>query len=189
MELGERQEKNALPLRELAVFLIFGGLAALTNLFVGWQLYGKGWFPALPYWCATAIAATCGLLVNFGLNYAFNFKFRGRTALQQFSTFCVVALVGVADAFASAALASAAFSFAVLSAFAVQAVSGATAGHSIGTALAGLIVAVGGYFASDRMGGIPYFFASPFVLIYLYMMLPHEEHGHEESHAEAHATS
>jgi len=96
MELGERQEKNALPLRELAVFLIFGGLAALTNLFVGWQLYGKGWFPALPYWCATAIAATCGLLVNFGLNYAFNFKFRGRTALQQFSTFCVVALVGVA---------------------------------------------------------------------------------------------
>jgi len=25
--------------------------------------------------------------------------------------------------------------------------------------------------------------------VYLYMMLPHEEHGHEESHAEAHATS
>jgi F-type H+-transporting ATPase subunit a len=24
--------------------------------------------------------------------------------------------------------------------------------------------------------------------VYLYMMLPHEEHGHEESHAEAHAT-
>ena len=24
--------------------------------------------------------------------------------------------------------------------------------------------------------------------VYLYMMLPHEEHGHEESNAEAHAT-
>jgi len=61
--------------------------------------------------------------------------------------------------------------FAVLSSFAVQAVSGATPVHAIGTALTGLIVAVGGYFASGSLGGIPYFFASPFVLIYLYMML------------------
>jgi putative flippase GtrA len=95
MELGERVEKTALPAKELAIFLLFGGLAALTNLLVGWQLYGKGLFPALPYWCATGMAATSGLLVNFGLNYAFNFKFRGRSAFQQFSTFCVVALVGV----------------------------------------------------------------------------------------------
>ena len=96
MGLGERQAKRALLVRELAAFLLFGGLAALTNLLVGWQLYGRGLFPALPYWCATAIAATCGLVVNFGLNYAFNFKFRGRSALRQFSTFCVVALIGVA---------------------------------------------------------------------------------------------
>lgn len=96
MRLVERQERSALPVRELAVFLLFGGLAALTNLLVGWQLYGRGLFPALPYWCATAIAATSGLLVNFGLNYAFNFTFRGRSAFQQFSTFCVVALIGVA---------------------------------------------------------------------------------------------
>jgi putative flippase GtrA len=96
MELGERRKKDALLAKELAVFLLFGGLAALTNLLIGWQLYGKGLFPALPYWCATAIAATGGLLVNFGLNYAFNFKFRGRSALRQFSTFTIVALVGVA---------------------------------------------------------------------------------------------
>lgn len=96
MELGERLEKNAFPAKEMAVFLLFGGLAALTNLLVGWQLYGKGQFTALPYWCATAIAATSGLLVNFGLNYVFNFKFRDRSLFQQFSTFCVVALVGVA---------------------------------------------------------------------------------------------
>ena len=44
--------------------------------------------------------------------------------------------------------------FAVLSSFAVQAVSGATPVHAIGTALGALIVAVGGYFASGSMGGI-----------------------------------
>jgi putative flippase GtrA len=96
MELGEREGRAALSARQLAVFLLFGGLAAAANLVVGWQLYGRELFPALPYWCATAIAATSGLFVNFGLNYFFNFKFRGRSALQQFSTFCIVALVGVA---------------------------------------------------------------------------------------------
>jgi len=96
MELGERRGKSALFVKELAIFLLFGGLAALTNLLVGWQLYGRGLFPALPYWCATALAATSGLFVNFGLNYAFNFKFRGRSALQQFVTFAVVSLAGVA---------------------------------------------------------------------------------------------
>jgi putative flippase GtrA len=82
--------------KELGIFLLFGGLAALANLLTGWQLYGKGLFPDLPYWCATAIAAACGLLVNFGLNYSFNFRFRDRSAFQQFSTFCIVSLVGVA---------------------------------------------------------------------------------------------
>jgi putative flippase GtrA len=96
MALGERDAHAAPAARQLAVFLLFGGLAAAANLVVGWQLYGRGLFPALPYWCATAIAATSGLFVNFGLNYFFNFKFRGRSALQQFSTFCIVALVGVA---------------------------------------------------------------------------------------------
>jgi len=96
MSLDERGGNFSPRAKELGVFLVFGGLAALANLLVGWQLYGTGLFPMLPYWCATAIAGTCGLLVNFGLNYAFNFKFRDRSAFQQFSTFCVVSLVGVA---------------------------------------------------------------------------------------------
>lgn len=96
MRLGARERKESSHAKELAIFLLFGGMAALANLLVGWQLYGRGLFPALPYWCATGIAAASGLLVNFGLNYAFNFKFRDRSAFEQFSTFCVVALVGVA---------------------------------------------------------------------------------------------
>lgn len=94
MGRGERGGKSRAI--ELATFLVFGGLAALANLLVGWQLYGKGYFPALPYWCATAIAAASGLLVNFTLNYTFNFQFRDRSAFDQFATFCVVALVGIA---------------------------------------------------------------------------------------------
>lgn len=91
-----RRGTICLHARELAVFLVFGGLAALANLLLGFQLYGTGRFPTLPYWCATAIAASFGLLVNFALNYGFNFKFRGRSVFQQFSTFCIVSLVGVA---------------------------------------------------------------------------------------------
>lgn len=96
MGQGPRERTKTSHVKELAMFLLFGGVAALVNLLVGWQLYGEGRFPALPYWCATAIAAASGLLVNFGLNYLFNFKFRGRPAFQQFATFCVVALIGVA---------------------------------------------------------------------------------------------
>jgi putative flippase GtrA len=96
MSFGRRGGNISPRAKELGVFLFFGGLAALANLLVGWQLYGRGFFPALPYWCATAIAAACGLLVNFSLNYSLNFKFRERSALRQFSTFCVVSLVGVA---------------------------------------------------------------------------------------------
>lgn len=95
MSLGQRSGRWPLRARELAAFLVFGGVAALANLFLGWQLYGKGLFPALPYWCATAIAAAGGLVVNFGLNYSFNFKFRDRSAFRQFSTFCLVSLVGI----------------------------------------------------------------------------------------------
>lgn len=96
MSFGGRGGSISPRAKELAVFLFFGGVAALANLLVGWQLYGREFFPGLPYWCATAVAATCGLLVNFGLNYCFNFKFRDRSAFRQFLSFCAVSLIGVA---------------------------------------------------------------------------------------------
>jgi hypothetical protein len=43
-----------------------------------------------------AIGSACGLLVNFGLNYTFNFSFQGRSAGAQLRTFIVVAVGGVA---------------------------------------------------------------------------------------------
>ena len=82
--------------RDFLFFLLFGGLAALTNLVVGATLYSVPTFAhVVPYWLAVAIGASAGLFVNFTLNYRFNFRFRGRSALAQFKTFCVVAGVGI----------------------------------------------------------------------------------------------
>ncbi len=82
--------------RDFLFFLAFGGLAAMTNLAVGALLYGVPAFARLlPYWLAVAIGASAGLFVNFFLNYGFNFRFRGRSAVAQFKTFCVVAGVGI----------------------------------------------------------------------------------------------
>jgi putative flippase GtrA len=78
---------------EFAYFLIFGGLAALTNLAIGAVLYAP---PALmPYWIAVFTGASTGLVVNFALNYRFNFRFRGRSMIAQFRTFCLVSGTGV----------------------------------------------------------------------------------------------
>jgi putative flippase GtrA len=80
---------------DLAIFLLFGGAAAVVNLATGWTLYGAGLMPALPSWFATGAAASAGLIVNFGLNYSFNFRFRARSAIDQFRTFCFVAGLGI----------------------------------------------------------------------------------------------
>ena len=80
---------------DLVRFGAFGGAAAVANLLTGWLLYGTRLLPGLPYWSATAAAAAIGLLVNFALNYSFNFTFRERPALHQFQTFCVIAGLGI----------------------------------------------------------------------------------------------
>src|SRR5262245_43347973 len=49
----------------------------------------------VPYWLAVTLAASSGLLVNFSLNYRFNFRYRGRPAVAQLSTFCIVAGLGI----------------------------------------------------------------------------------------------
>jgi putative flippase GtrA len=83
--------------RRFATFIVFGGLAALVNIGVGKTLYSvPGIAAVVPYWLAVAVGAASGLLVNFGLNYAFNFRFQGRSAGAQLRTFIVVAIGGVA---------------------------------------------------------------------------------------------
>lgn len=74
-------------------FVLFGGTAAVVNLACGLGLY-DGEVAPIPYWSAVTLAALAGLIVNFCLNYYFNFSYRGRSALGQLSTFCVIAGVG-----------------------------------------------------------------------------------------------
>lgn len=82
--------------RRFATFLVFGGLAAVVNLAVGRTLYTVPSFATqMPYWMAVVIGSASGLLVNFTLNYAFNFRYQGRSAVAQLRTFVVVALGGV----------------------------------------------------------------------------------------------
>jgi putative flippase GtrA len=81
--------------RDLANYLVFGGIAAAANLMTGWLLYQEFTALALPYWLATSIGAACGLLVNFALNHAY-FGFSERSALRQFATFVIVSGIGVA---------------------------------------------------------------------------------------------
>lgn len=76
---------------EFLRFLVFGGLAALTNLGIGYILYSND---LLPYFFAVFFGSASGLLVNFLCNYYFNFRYRGRTLIHQFSTFFIVAGVG-----------------------------------------------------------------------------------------------
>lgn len=79
---------------ELPKFLLFGAISACATLAACWALYG--WpILALPYWAATGIGAAVGMLMNFYLNYSFNFRFRGRSALQQLRSFFLVSGGGV----------------------------------------------------------------------------------------------
>jgi putative flippase GtrA len=80
--------------RQFVMFILFGGSAAVVNLASGIMLYGRT-DNLLPYWAAVTVAAMTGLLVNFFLNYFFNFRYRGRSAVRQLGTFCAVAFVGI----------------------------------------------------------------------------------------------
>lgn len=82
--------------RRFATFVIFGGLAAMVNIIVGKTLYSVPAIAAVvPYWLAVALGAASGMLVNFGLNYTFNFRFQGRSAGAQLRTFALVSVGGI----------------------------------------------------------------------------------------------
>lgn len=77
--------------RQFLTYLVFGGIAAIVNLLCGYLLYT---YTSLPYIGAVFCAASSGLLINFLLNYFFNFIYRGRPMLNQLATFTCIAMVG-----------------------------------------------------------------------------------------------
>ena len=121
--------------RQFLTFLFFGGTAALVNLACGKALYRDGLHTLLPYWLAVIVAASAGLLVNFSLNYYFNFRYRGRSAVAQLRTFCVVAIVGILLTSLISVAIKAAFSGPTLTIVGLGTVSTAFASHFISVGL------------------------------------------------------
>lgn len=66
---------------------------------------------------------------------------------------------------------AAAVYFALLAAIAIQTVAGAAFMQAAVTAFGSIAAAIGGYFAWGQLGGLPYMFMSPFILIWLYPMI------------------
>lgn len=77
--------------KQFLTYIIFGGIAAVVNLICGYILYT---YTVFPYMVAVFLGASCGLLINFLLNYFFNFIYRGRPMLSQLATFTCVAMIG-----------------------------------------------------------------------------------------------
>lgn len=61
--------------------------------------------------------------------------------------------------------------FLVLATIAIRTIGGSTYGQAVGTAMGAAAAAVGGTLVWGQLGGIPYFFLSPFVLIWLYPVI------------------
>jgi putative flippase GtrA len=80
--------------QDAIVYLLFGSIAAATTLAVGWVLYQPYAAHHLPYWLTTSLAAACGLLISFLLNYLY-FRFEERSVVHQFGTFAIVSWIGV----------------------------------------------------------------------------------------------
>jgi tetratricopeptide (TPR) repeat protein len=83
----------------------------------------------------------------------------------------IAAMPWVAPQFLTIARILALAYFVILSAFAFQAVAGASVIQGIVTSLGAFALAIGGYFAWDQLGGLPYMFLSPFMLIWLYPLI------------------
>lgn len=83
----------------------------------------------------------------------------------------ILPFVWLAPQFLTIARIAAIAYFLILSAFAIQAVAGASIPQAITTALAACAIAIGGYFGWDQLGGIQHIFFSPFLLIMLYPVI------------------
>ncbi|MDR1242698.1 MAG: GtrA family protein [Deltaproteobacteria bacterium] len=80
--------------KQFILFILFGGLAALVNLIAGKFLYDI-YDIDIPYTLLVSISAFCGMVVNFSLNYFFNFIYHPRSVLQHFISFFFVSIFGI----------------------------------------------------------------------------------------------
>lgn len=82
--------------RRFATFLIFSGLAALSNIASGYAFYdvfgfSEGW----RYSVSVALAFLIGMAVSFTLNRRYTFERSGRRWHQEAQTFVLVSVIGL----------------------------------------------------------------------------------------------
>lgn len=77
-------------------FLLFSGLAACVNFFVGYGLYDLlGFDDPVGYTASVGIAFVCGMGVSFTLNRAYTYAPSGRPPSHEFRDFFFVSLGGL----------------------------------------------------------------------------------------------
>ncbi len=77
-------------------YLLFSGIAALTNFIVGLLLYdGAGWDGPVSYRVAVSLGFLAGMVVSYLLNRRFTFSQSGRRAHREVRTFFIVSLGGL----------------------------------------------------------------------------------------------
>lgn len=79
--------------KEFLFYLLFGGTAAIVNIAAGYVFYT---FSSLPYAFSVCAGAFLGMIVNFILNYFFNFRNCERAIARQFAVYLLVSLAGIA---------------------------------------------------------------------------------------------
>ena len=77
-------------------FVVFSGIAAMTNLGVGYSLYeAAGFNRHWQYGLSVSIAFLAGMAVSFILNRTFTFEPSGRPVQHEMRTFFIVSLGGL----------------------------------------------------------------------------------------------
>ncbi len=92
-----RQETGRLATEvQFLLYLAVSSVAALTNLLVGFSLYGLLGLSAGPlYAISVAIGCLAGMAVNWSLNRVITFPKSGRRKSSEIRTFIVVASIGL----------------------------------------------------------------------------------------------
>lgn len=81
---------------QLPRFLLFSGMAAATNVGIGYLLYdGLGLKHGWHYGFSVAVAFMMGMVVSFALNRRFTFESSSRSARTELAAFFVVSMGGL----------------------------------------------------------------------------------------------
>lgn len=162
--MGSMLDTGSLTFAAVAAAAVSAGLQSLTNLAPVAFLFAPAAVILIAYWAGRGSAGVA-LQRDFAPMLACVLMAWAAAHLP------MLPLAFVAPDLLPLAEIAAAVYFLILATVAIRTIGGSTFGQAAGTAIGAAAAAVGGYLAWDQLGGIPYFFMSPFVLIMLYPII------------------